>query len=94
MLFSSISFLYYFLPWVLIVYYLFPWQFKNAALLVSSLFFYAWGGLTYTWLMVVVIASERRKLAGLPRLTWDTVKNGEFMDEFEEYVLDQFPMQD
>lgn len=38
--------------------------------------------------------SERRELAGFPKLSWETVKSGEFMDEFEEYVLDQFPMRD
>lgn len=38
--------------------------------------------------------SERRELMGFPELTWDTVRSGEFMDEFEEYVLDQFPVRD
>jgi alginate O-acetyltransferase complex protein AlgI len=42
--FSSISFLFYFLPFVIIVYYLSPRRsFKNGLLLVASLFFYAWG---------------------------------------------------
>ena len=43
MLFSSIPFLYYFLPAVLIVYFLVPRVLKNAVLLVSSLIFYGWG---------------------------------------------------
>ena len=43
MLFSSIPFLYYFLPAVLMFYYLVPWRWKNAVLLVSSLVFYGWG---------------------------------------------------
>ena len=43
MLFSSISFLYYFLPCVLVWYFLVPRHFKNIILLISSLFFYAWG---------------------------------------------------
>ena len=43
MLFSSIPFLYYFLPAVLILYFLAPWKLKNAVLLFSSLFFYGWG---------------------------------------------------
>ena len=43
MLFSSISFLYYFLPCVLVLYFLVPRHFKNIILLISSLFFYAWG---------------------------------------------------
>ena len=40
MLFSSIPFLYYFLPAVLIVYFLVPRALKNTVLLLSSLVFY------------------------------------------------------
>ena len=43
MLFSSIPFLYYFLPLVLAVYFLVPRGLKNAVLFASSLLFYAWG---------------------------------------------------
>ena len=43
MIFSSIPFLYYFLPAVLAVYYLTPRRVKNAVLLLASLFFYGWG---------------------------------------------------
>ncbi len=43
MLFSSIPFLYYFLPAVLIVYFAVPRAFKNAVLLLFSLVFYGWG---------------------------------------------------
>ncbi|HEX8601192.1 MAG TPA: MBOAT family protein [Pseudoduganella sp.] len=41
MVFSSIIFLFYFLPCFLLLYYLLPW--KNAVLLLGSLVFYAWG---------------------------------------------------
>lgn len=43
MIFSSIPFLYYFLPVVLAVYYLVPRRIKNITLLLASLVFYAWG---------------------------------------------------
>jgi alginate O-acetyltransferase complex protein AlgI len=43
MLFSSTSFLFLFLPVVLLVYYILPRAFKNAWLLLASLIFYAWG---------------------------------------------------
>ena len=55
MLFSSIPFLYYFLPAVLILYALVPKCLKNTVLLVSSLFFYAWGEPKYVVLMVLSI---------------------------------------
>ena len=55
MLFSSIPFLYYFLPAVLIVYFLVPRALKNAVLLVCSLAFYAWGEPRYVILMVATI---------------------------------------
>ena len=43
MLFSSIPFLYCFLPAVMAVYFLVPGRFRNAVLLISSLIFYGWG---------------------------------------------------
>ena len=55
MLFSSITFLYYFLPCVLVLYFLVPRQFKNFILLISSLFFYAWGEPKLVFLMMITI---------------------------------------
>ena len=55
MLFSSIPFLYYFLPCVLILYLIAPKKLKNAVLLISSLFFYAWGEPKYVLLMAASI---------------------------------------
>ena len=55
MLFSSLPFLYYFLPAVLAVYFLVPKRGRNAVLLVSSLIFYGWGEPKYLALMVVSI---------------------------------------
>ena len=55
MLFSGIPFLFYFLPVVLIAYFLVPQRFKNAVLLVFSLIFYAWGEPVYVFLMVATI---------------------------------------
>jgi alginate O-acetyltransferase complex protein AlgI len=55
MLFSSIPFLYYFLPAVLIVYFLVPKYLKNTVLLLFSLVFYGWGEPKYVVLMVASI---------------------------------------
>ncbi len=55
MLFSSIPFLYYFLPMVLIVYFVVPDKAKNLVLLLSSLFFYGWGESKYVFLMLFII---------------------------------------
>ena len=55
MLFSSVPFLYYFLPAVLIVYFLVPRVLKNAVLLAASLVFYGWGEPKLLWLMVFTI---------------------------------------
>ena len=55
MLFSSIPFLFYFLPAVLILYFLVPRQLKNTVLLVFSLVFYAWGEPKYVFLMIATI---------------------------------------
>ncbi len=55
MLFSSIPFLYYFLPCVLLLYLVAPRKLKNSALLLSSLFFYGWGEPKYLILMLLSI---------------------------------------
>jgi len=55
MLFSSIPFLYYFLPVVIFLYFAVPKKLKNAVLLISSLFFYGWGEPRYVFLMAASI---------------------------------------
>lgn len=55
MLFSSVIFLYYFLPCVLLVYFISPKQMKNLVLLSASLFFYWWGEPKYTILIISTI---------------------------------------
>ena len=55
MLFSSIPFLFYFLPAVVIVYFLTPQKLKNAFLLLASLLFYGWGEPRYLLLMAAAI---------------------------------------
>ena len=55
MLFSSIPFIYYFLPAFLIIYYLVPKSLKNTVMLLASLVFYAWGEPKYVVLMVITI---------------------------------------
>ena len=52
MLFISISFLYYFLPIVIILYFIVPKKFKNFILFLSSIFFYFCGEPIYTFLMI------------------------------------------
>lgn len=53
MLFSSITFLYAFLPVVLVLYFAAPKKMKNAVLLVASLFFYYFGERTYITIMLI-----------------------------------------
>ena len=55
MIFSSVPFLYYFLPAVLLIYCLVPWALKNTVLLLASLFFYGWGEPKMLLLMVFTI---------------------------------------
>ncbi len=57
MLFSSLVFIWYFLPAVFLLYHLVPWkQAKNLVLLAASLFFYAWGEPKYILLMLLSIS--------------------------------------
>lgn len=53
MIFSSITFLFYFIPAVLVMYYLVPARFQNAILFGASLIFYAWGEPIYISMMIL-----------------------------------------
>ncbi|MCI8371568.1 MAG: MBOAT family protein [Lachnospiraceae bacterium] len=56
MLFSSTPFLFWFLPSVLILYFIVSNKLKNAVLLLSSLFFYGWGEPRYVvWMVLAII---------------------------------------
>ena len=52
MVFSSLTFLLWFLPCVLLVYFIVPKKAKNAVLFAFSLLFYAWGEPVYVGLMI------------------------------------------
>lgn len=66
MVFSSLLFLFRFLPAVLLVYYLAPRRLRNGVLLVFSLVFYAWGEPVYLGLMLlsILIAYAGGRLIG------------------------------
>ena len=55
MVFSSVTFLFLFLPVSLILYYIVPQKLKNFVLLLCSLVFYAWGEPIYVLLMIYSI---------------------------------------
>lgn len=56
MVFSSIPFIYYFLPLVLLFYFIVPKAIKNTVLLISSLIFYGWGEPKYVFLMLLTVS--------------------------------------
>ena len=58
MVFSSISFIFAFLPVVLVGYYLLPRRLKNSFLLISSFVFYFSSEVWLTWVMLVSIAVD------------------------------------
>src|SRR5688500_10077842 len=75
MVFSSVTFLFFFLPAVLVAYHLCPRRLRNTVLLLASLVFYTWGA---GWVVLVLLASiavngvlglgvERAMEAGLRR---------------------------
>ena len=69
MVFSSLAFLFIFLPATLAAYHLVPTRYRNVVLLVSSLVFYAWGGPRYlpllagealvSWALALLIQTAR-----------------------------------
>ncbi len=63
MVFSSLTFLVFFLPAVLIAYYACPRKYKNYVLLIFSLIFYAWG--EPKWIFVMLLTVSVNYLSGL-----------------------------
>ena len=57
MVFSSLVFLFAYLPAVLLVYYLSPLHWRNAVLFAVSLLFYGWGEPVYILLMMASVTS-------------------------------------
>ena len=58
MLFSSITFLYCFLPCVMLVYFVVPDRMKNLVLLLASLLFYGWGEPKYLVFMLATVTQS------------------------------------
>ncbi|MCC6371589.1 MAG: MBOAT family protein [Bacteroidia bacterium] len=52
MVFSSITFLVYFLPLFLLLYHLAPNKYKNALILIASIYFYSWGGPKFVFVIL------------------------------------------
>ena len=55
MLFSSITFMFTFLPCVILVYYISPKRIRNFILMLFSMIFYAWGEPKYIFVMLASI---------------------------------------
>ena len=58
MVFSSLPFLFFYLPVVLLIYKLSPLKLRNLFLLIASLFFYGWGEPIYIAIMFLSIAVD------------------------------------
>ena len=58
MVFSSLYFLFLYLPLVLLIYYVTPLRFRNAVLLIFNLIFYGWGEPVYIVIMFASIAID------------------------------------
>lgn len=54
MVFSSVVFLYIFLPIMLLLYFIVPKKFKNAIMILASLIFFAWGEIRYILIMLLL----------------------------------------
>lgn len=67
MVFSSILFIFRFLPVALGIYYLTPRKFKNFALLILSIIFYSWGEPKYFILMIASIIVDYCAARGIER---------------------------
>ncbi len=69
MVFSSLTFLFYFLPIALAIYYISPKQIRNFVIFISGLFFYAWGEPIYV--VIMVLSTLIDYLCGLGMHRWE-----------------------
>ncbi len=104
MLFSSITFLYYFLPITLILCLALPKRLRNGAILLTSLIFYGWGEPKYIIFMVISIlvgwvsglftekfADKGKWLARLPMIISTTVCLGMLgYFKYVDFFIDNF----
>ncbi|MGN0599824.1 MAG: MBOAT family O-acyltransferase [Oscillospiraceae bacterium] len=58
MVFSSLVFLFYFLPVTMLIYFILPDKFRNFFILLTGLFFYAWGEPKYVVIMLISTAID------------------------------------
>ena len=58
MVFSSIVFLYIFLPIMLLIYFVVPRKLKNAVMILASLVFFAWGEIRYIFIMLILAVMD------------------------------------
>ncbi len=70
---------------------------KKYCIIATSLIAALWLSLVaFSWFgpRQAVSEAERRPLAQMPAISAETLLNGKFMGEFEEFTLDQFPLRD
>src|SRR6185295_1907141 len=75
MVFSGITFLVYFLPLFILLYHLVPNKYKNGVILISSIYFYSWGGPRFVFVILgttfldffLVDAMSRQKTSSAKR---------------------------
>ena len=58
MVFSSIVFIYIFLPIMLLIYFVVPRKLKNAVMILASLVFFAWGEIRYIFIMLILAVMD------------------------------------
>ncbi|MBR5527644.1 MAG: MBOAT family protein [Clostridia bacterium] len=102
MLFSGIPFLYLFLPLVLILYFIAPTKLKNFVLMLSSVFFYAWGERKYVIMLLLsvlfgyvfglLIEKTRGKAASRLFLVLSVIQNLGFLCYFKyaDFFIENF----
>ena len=67
MVFSSIVFLYIFLPIMLLIYFVVPKKLKNAVMILASLIFFAWGEIRYIFIMLILAIMDFNCGKGIDR---------------------------
>jgi alginate O-acetyltransferase complex protein AlgI len=76
MVFSGITFLVYFLPVFILLYHLVPHKFKNAVILIASIYFYSWGGPKFIFVILGTTFLDFMLVAAMHRQKTQKAKRG------------------
>ena len=87
MVFSSIVFLYIFLPIMLLIYFVVPKKLKNAVMILASLIFFAWGEIRYIFIMLILAIMDFNCGKGIDKNEGNRKKQKIYLVKYADFII-------